>query len=195
MDEKHKMTIEGSSKNTEWLQKSQSESKLFPSDSFHFTFEPNYNSFEFEPSELLELNEYLNSSEDNSIVAAGGSGDFSKKRGNTSKRKSEIAFGNTTKGERIAASFCHICGRRNGPQMTLKTCGNFKTGSCRKVVCERCIESYNLMSGSEIVDEITNVVWKCPHCVDSCPARARCHSYKISNQKRYASQHELSDVS
>lgn len=55
--------------------------------------------------------------------------------------------------------FCHICTRSTKPHEVL-TCGNVKKGSCRKVICHRCLTSlsvdWRVISSSDD--------WICTHC-------------------------------
>mmetsp|Transcript_8242 Transcript_8242/g.14912 ORF Transcript_8242/g.14912 Transcript_8242/m.14912 type:complete len:135 (-) Transcript_8242:74-478(-) len=77
-----------------------------------------------------------------------------------------------------SSKYCHCCGR-SGSHIQLKVCGNFNEGVCRKAVCTKCIKFEMKMNLSELDS------FQCSHCEGKCPARARCHSYKISNKKRY----------
>lgn len=56
--------------------------------------------------------------------------------------------------------FCHICLRRAG-RVTLLACGNALEGSCRKVVCEKCFESFGWDWAAALKP---NSMWTCTHC-------------------------------
>jgi hypothetical protein len=56
--------------------------------------------------------------------------------------------------------FCHICLRRAG-RVTLLACGNTVEGSCRKVVCEKCFETFGWDWRAALEP---NSMWTCTHC-------------------------------
>jgi hypothetical protein len=56
--------------------------------------------------------------------------------------------------------FCHICLRRAG-RVSLLACGNALEGSCRKVVCEKCFETFEWNWNAALQP---NSMWTCTHC-------------------------------
>lgn len=60
--------------------------------------------------------------------------------------------------------FCHICLRRAG-RVTLLACGNALEGSCRKVVCEKCFETFGWNWEAALKP---NSMWTCTHCRQAC---------------------------
>mmetsp|Transcript_4685 Transcript_4685/g.8181 ORF Transcript_4685/g.8181 Transcript_4685/m.8181 type:complete len:173 (-) Transcript_4685:90-608(-) len=83
-----------------------------------------------------------------------------------------------TEQQKKSSKYCHCCGR-SGSHIEFKVCGNFSHGVCRKSVCTRCIEDELKLNSSELES------FQCSHCEGNCPVRARCHSYNVSNKKRY----------
>lgn len=77
--------------------------------------------------------------------------------------------------------FCHICLRRAG-RVTLLSCANALEGSCRKVVCKKCFETFSWDWEGAIQP---NSRWSCTHCRQECPQRAQCHIYKRTNSRRH----------
>lgn len=80
--------------------------------------------------------------------------------------------------------FCHICYRTN-KLVRHVICSNINEGYCRKVICEKCIETYG-ETYQWNVEEIFNDSSKflCSHCRNSCPETAQCASYNKSNRRR-----------
>lgn len=76
--------------------------------------------------------------------------------------------------------YCHICGRNS--RIEFGKCHNLKLGLCRKVICEKCLILYEPDSRDDALDP--NSDWKCTHCREKCPERARCKQYTQNNQKR-----------
>lgn len=76
--------------------------------------------------------------------------------------------------------YCHICGRNS--RIEFAKCHNLRLGLCRKVICEKCLILYEPESRSLALDP--NSDWKCTHCREKCPERARCKQYTQNNQKR-----------
>ena len=79
-----------------------------------------------------------------------------------------------------ASRFCHVCSR-TPKSVRLVTCANIQTGTCRKVVCIKCFETYNL-GDFEAVEKGTQE-WPCTHCTNQCPERAQCKTYQRTNDK------------
>lgn len=70
-------------------------------------------------------------------------------------------MGDATSASAVQPSrFCHICLRRAG-RVTLLACGNALEGSCRKVVCEKCFETFgwDWKAACEPSSK-----WTCTHC-------------------------------
>lgn len=79
------------------------------------------------------------------------------------------------------SKFCHVCLRRAG-RVTLLSCANALEGSCRKVVCKKCFETFS-WDWEEAIQP--NSRWSCTHCRQECPQRAQCHIYKRTNNRRH----------
>lgn len=70
-------------------------------------------------------------------------------------------MGNASSANAVQPSkFCHICLRRAG-RVTLLACGNAFEGSCRKVVCKKCFETFgwDWKAACE-----PSSMWTCTHC-------------------------------
>lgn len=79
------------------------------------------------------------------------------------------------------SKFCHICLRRAG-RVTLLACVKAIEGSCRKVVCEKCFDTF-AWDWQQAIQPQSN--WSCTHCREMCPQRAQCHIYKRTNSRRH----------
>ena len=81
----------------------------------------------------------------------------------------------------VPSTHCHVCCRPNS-NVEMKVCANIRDGTCRKVVCSRCIE----MNGWCWDTIRTLNTWTCPHCKDNCAnlSRAQCWVYKRTNLRR-----------
>jgi len=91
--------------------------------------------------------------------------------------------------------YCHICQRPRN----LVICSNFRTGTCRKCICERCFSDYFLgvdyktalsrsPSSGEAGGEGSGPMWYCTHCEKKCPQKARCVVYDRAVEKRRVKQ-------
>lgn len=83
------------------------------------------------------------------------------------------------------SKYCHVCGR-NSKTVFLAACGNIKISLCTKVVCSKCLILYDPSfnwTTSNPTQEFWDA-WRCTHCKDNCPSKARCHQYQNSNAKR-----------
>ena len=80
------------------------------------------------------------------------------------------------------STHCHVCCRPKSV-VPVAVCSNIKEGTCRKVVCKRCITS-NGWNWDIATEE--NSSWICPHCTDSCAtvSRAQCWVYMRTNSRR-----------
>eukprot|EP00737_Agarophyton_chilense_P004517 gb/GEZJ01005745.1/.p1 GENE.gb/GEZJ01005745.1/~~gb/GEZJ01005745.1/.p1 ORF type:complete len:355 (+),score=27.58 gb/GEZJ01005745.1/:1062-2126(+) len=83
-------------------------------------------------------------------------------------------------GSASSSRYCHICGRGTCRGSAAK-CSNSRNGTCRKIICERCMlihDPVNAGFGSR------RNSWICTHCRMRCPSSARCHQYARNNMKR-----------
>lgn len=81
----------------------------------------------------------------------------------------------------VPSRFCHVCSR-TPKSVRLAVCSKIKFGTCRKVICEKCFDSYGY--GDFEMAKITNETdWLCPHCNDNCPPRAQCRTYQRINDR------------
>lgn len=85
-----------------------------------------------------------------------------------------------------ASNYCHVCGRNS--RIEFAVCANTKVGLCRKVVCDKCLLLYERESFETSKDP--RVQWKCTHCRNVCPSRARCKQYTRNNHRRRARKAE-----
>lgn len=88
------------------------------------------------------------------------------------------------------SSHCHICGRKGKCQLAL--CANYMLNTCKKVLCTKCV----LLFGNETcrpngppldTERFPLHVLSsgaCPHCLNTCPARAKCIKYQAINKLR-----------
>ncbi|CDF39613.1 unnamed protein product [Chondrus crispus] len=81
-----------------------------------------------------------------------------------------------------ASNYCHVCGRNS--RIEFAVCANTKVGLCRKVVCDKCLLLYE--RESFVTSKDPRVKWKCTHCRNCCPPRARCKQYTRNNHRRRA---------
>lgn len=79
------------------------------------------------------------------------------------------------------SKYCHICGRM-GDAQELRVCHLVGEGRCRKVVCEICIQKFDIAYTAHTQSERTP--WICTHCRGQCPPNARCAQYAQRNRKR-----------
>lgn len=82
----------------------------------------------------------------------------------------------------VPSTHCHVCCRPS-TTVPMAVCSNIKEGTCRKVVCNRCILD-NGWNWDEAISESSS--WICPHCADSCTQvpRAQCWVYMRTNSRR-----------
>lgn len=80
------------------------------------------------------------------------------------------------------STHCHVCCRPSSA-VPMAVCSNIKLGTCRKVVCKKCITSNDWNWEQATSDTFT---WICPHCTDSCSrvSRAQCWVYMRTNLRR-----------
>lgn len=78
------------------------------------------------------------------------------------------------------SKFCHICGRTGN--ISGIVCDNFRFGTCRKVLCEKCRLEY----------EVNPIPMICTHCTGACPKRAKCHGYTRANRERSSKKQKTS---
>lgn len=79
------------------------------------------------------------------------------------------------------SGFCHICSR-TPKNVRVIPCANIEQGTCRKVICVKCFERFNLGNFQAVVSDAgTN--WSCTHCSKTCPERAQCSTYQRTNDK------------
>ena len=78
------------------------------------------------------------------------------------------------------SSFCHICSRNISRHRAAKCSNNRKAGTCRKVICKRCInQNGEDFDAIELIEDI----WECFHCRQECPPNAQCYTYTRTNQR------------
>lgn len=82
----------------------------------------------------------------------------------------------------VPSTHCHICCRPS-TAVAMAICSNIKEGTCRKVVCHRCITD-NGWDWQEAISDHSK--WICPHCTDNCRQvpRAQCWVYMRTNSRR-----------
>lgn len=93
----------------------------------------------------------------------GNNGGGKSARGGNTKKCDDILMPTVDGVSTIAVQpsrFCHICLRRAG-RVTLLACGNALEGSCRKVVCEKCFETFGWDWAAALKP---NSMWTCTHC-------------------------------
>lgn len=83
----------------------------------------------------------------------------------------------------VPSTHCHICCRPSR-SVPVAICANINDGTCRKVICNLCVNEYNLGVWEHITTP--NTMWQCTHCVDACSniSRAQCFVYSRTNLKR-----------
>lgn len=81
----------------------------------------------------------------------------------------------------IPSRFCHICSR-TPKSVRLAVCSKIKFGTCRKVICEKCFVKYGYGDFEDAL-KTNETGWLCPHCNDTCPARAQCRTYQRINDR------------
>ncbi|KAI0563195.1 hypothetical protein FGB62_44g122 [Gracilaria domingensis] len=84
-------------------------------------------------------------------------------------------------GSASSSRYCHICGRGTSSPGAAK-CSNSRNGTCRKIVCEKCMLIHDPLNAN--VHDRNQYTWVCTHCRMKCPASARCHQYARNNMKR-----------
>lgn len=80
------------------------------------------------------------------------------------------------------STHCHVCCRPN-TAVPMAVCSNIKTGTCRKVVCNRCISANGWNWDEAALDDSR---WICPHCMGICQqlSKAQCLIYMKTNSRR-----------
>ena len=77
--------------------------------------------------------------------------------------------------------FCHICTRIT-KKLNVVVCSNIETGTCRKVICEKCLTE----NGFDFSEASEGPEWICTHCRFICPTRAQCSTYnRINGERRH----------
>mmetsp|Transcript_42824 Transcript_42824/g.105191 ORF Transcript_42824/g.105191 Transcript_42824/m.105191 type:complete len:208 (+) Transcript_42824:2-625(+) len=96
-----------------------------------------------------------------------------------------------------ASTYCHICQRARN----LVICSNFRNGTCRKSICQKCFSNHDLGidyetalarsatenvsgSGSSSAGRVAETAWYCTHCEGKCPPSARCVVYERAVERR-----------
>jgi len=80
--------------------------------------------------------------------------------------------------------FCHICTRSSKSTRFAKCC-HVETGTCRKIICERCAREHRWGDVIRAIEEPAfAATWSCLHCRGACPSRAQCATYKRVNSRR-----------
>jgi hypothetical protein len=86
---------------------------------------------------------------------------------------------------RLVWTFIYVCCAFSGSRTTRKVnnicCNNFKKGTCRKVICEKCFNDYG-WDWARFTERPSE--WICTHCRDCCPSRAQCAIYRRTNERR-----------
>lgn len=73
------------------------------------------------------------------------------------------------------SNFCHVCTHRPSSGDRL-VCSSYSDGTCRKIVCRRCLEKQGIRWDTTVTDT------RCTHCRQNCPPRAQCTTYNKVNQ-------------
>ena len=81
----------------------------------------------------------------------------------------------------VPSTFCHLCSKRKQGSRTL-VCGNVEKGSCRKMICEYCFNSYELGDFDALFTRSDNN-WVCTHCTATCPEGSQCFKYEETNDR------------
>lgn len=79
------------------------------------------------------------------------------------------------------SKYCHVCGR-GAKTVNVAVCGNNQRGLCRKIICEKCLVTYNQATWETI--SAGNGSWTCTHCRGDCPRASRCFQYQRNNRNR-----------
>eukprot|EP00180_Rhodochaete_pulchella_P002158 Plantae.Rhodophyta-Rhodochaete_pulchella.ctg32540.p2 GENE.Plantae.Rhodophyta-Rhodochaete_pulchella.ctg32540~~Plantae.Rhodophyta-Rhodochaete_pulchella.ctg32540.p2 ORF type:complete len:254 (+),score=12.20 Plantae.Rhodophyta-Rhodochaete_pulchella.ctg32540:253-1014(+) len=88
----------------------------------------------------------------------------------------------------VPSRFCHICWRSSST-VRMVTCSNIHARKCRKVICEKCIDSRGSHGDFELASR-PDSKWQCTHCRGICPERAQCAVYRRTNLRRRMQQKE-----
>lgn len=98
--------------------------------------------------------------------------------------RSSRGLENPSKRKNIPSKYCHIC-TRSVNSVPMAYCANIETGKCRKIVCSKCADQYQM---PDVLERIAypdkNVDWTCSHCRDVCPPKAQCTTYARINKER-----------
>jgi hypothetical protein len=85
----------------------------------------------------------------------------------------------------VVGFFNYVCVAFSGSRTTRKVnnicCNNFRKGTCRKVICEKCFNDYG-WDWARFTKKPSE--WTCTHCRDCCPSRAQCAIYRRTNERR-----------
>lgn len=99
-------------------------------------------------------------------------------RKNKEPTQPSLSSASATRGS-TPSRFCHLCTRITKQELAL-ICGNVEKGTCRKVICWRCVKDF--CWDWDALKANTN--WICTHCRSACPPKAQCFTYKRVNQNR-----------
>lgn len=135
----------------------------------------------------LVMSSFRNLSGQNSHSYCSSPGDKSVSSGRVMKPHAGTNTQASSKPRCQSSKFCHICSRTTRKVNSI-SCTNFRKGTCRKVVCQKCFLEYgwNWKAAIERLSE-----WSCTHCRDICPPRAQCAIYKRTNERRREQQQRL----
>lgn len=81
-------------------------------------------------------------------------------------------------GDAQPSMHCHIC-CRSAKNVKVNACARVQKGTCRKVICERCLSEYPHLATISKEEG-----WVCSHCQGLCPVRGQCYTYGRSNLRR-----------
>mmetsp|Transcript_14424 Transcript_14424/g.31045 ORF Transcript_14424/g.31045 Transcript_14424/m.31045 type:complete len:258 (-) Transcript_14424:102-875(-) len=98
-----------------------------------------------------------------------------------------VSKGSRSRGSRSGPSkFCHVCWNDSVTRRKL-ICTNYgkSKGSCRKVICEVCVQKHLPSSEWPGPDDCTIT---CTHCRGSCPEKSQCSIYNKTNLKKRISK-------
>jgi len=74
---------------------------------------------------------------------------------------------------------------RSSKSTRFAKCCHVETGTCRKIICERCAREHRWGDVIRAIEEPAfAATWSCLHCRGACPSRAQCATYKRVNSRR-----------
>jgi ubiquitin C-terminal hydrolase len=64
----------------------------------------------------------------------------------------------------------HLIGCRSSKTVQVRACARVQIGTCRKVICERCLTEF-----PDLAQPCDDEKWICSHCRGLCPERGQCY--------------------